>query len=152
MLPETVARLAAACPQIIGIKEACGDMDQIRNLIGAVPGGFLVISGDDLTAAPTVLEGGAGVISVLGQAIPEAFTRMIRTGIDGDRESALHQAETLQPLIGLIFREGNPAGIKALLSREGICGSRVRLPLVAASHDLVRDLDTFMATFGRQRV
>lgn len=152
MLPETVARLARDCQGIIGIKEACGDMDQIRTLIDAVPGDFLVISGDDLTATETVLAGGVGVISVLGQALPAEFSTMIRHGLTGESAAATDLSESLRPLIGLIFREGNPAGVKMLLSQLGICRPEVRLPLVAASAELTRDLDTFMSAFQREKV
>ena len=144
MLPETVARLAADCPNIIGVKEACGEMGQIRDLIGRVPGDFLVISGDDTTAVPTILAGGAGVISVLGQAVPAGFTAMIHAALEGRAEEARSMSATLDPLVELIFREGNPAGVKALLQREGVCGSQVRLPLVRATAALRENLDAFM--------
>ncbi|NNJ89808.1 MAG: 4-hydroxy-tetrahydrodipicolinate synthase, partial [Eudoraea sp.] len=78
MLPATVARLAKDCSNIIAIKEACGNMDQIKQLLKEVPAGFHVISGDDITALPTVVEGGIGVISVLGQGMPEQMSKMIR--------------------------------------------------------------------------
>ena len=152
MLPETVARLARDCQGIVGIKEACGDLDQIRMLLDVVPRDFLVISGDDLTAAETVLAGGAGVISVLGQALPAEFTTMIRLGLAGESAQAADLSESLRPLIGLIFQEGNPAGVKMLLSQLGICRPEVRLPLVAASKALARDLDTFMKAFQREKV
>ena len=144
MLPETVARLAADCPNIIGVKEACGEMGQIRDLIGRVPGDFLVISGDDTTAVPTILAGGAGVISVLGQAVPAGFTAMIHAALEGRAEEARSMSATLDPLVELIFREGNPAGVKALLQRQGVCGSQVRLPLVRATAALRENLDAFM--------
>ena len=144
MLPGTVARLAADCPNIIGVKEACGEMVQIRDLIERVPEGFLVISGDDATAVATIQAGGAGVISVLGQAVPGVFTAMIDSAMDGRADEARAISATLDPLVELIFREGNPAGVKALLEREGICGSQVRLPLVRASADLSRHLDAYM--------
>ena len=144
MLPGTVARLAADCPNIIGVKEACGEMVQIRDLIERVPEGFLVISGDDATAVATIQAGGAGVISVLGQAVPGVFTAMIDAAMDGRADEARAISATLDPLVELIFREGNPAGVKALLEREGICGSQVRLPLVRASADLSRHLDAYM--------
>lgn len=151
MLPGTVARLAAECPNIIGVKEACGEMGQIRDLIEQVPEGFLVISGDDATAVPTILAGGAGVISVLGQAVPGVFTAMINAAMDGRADESRAMSATLDPLVELIFREGNPAGVKALLEREGICGSQVRLPLVRASADLSRHLDAFMRRLSAEK-
>ena len=148
MLPGTVARLAADCPNIIGVKEACGEMGQIRELIDRVPPDFRVISGDDATAVPTILAGGAGVISVLGQAIPSVFSAMIRAAQQGRAGEAGAMSASLDPLVELIFREGNPAGVKALLEREGICGPQVRLPLVQASADLSRHLEAFMQQFS----
>jgi len=151
MLPGTVVRLAADFPNIIGVKEACGEIGQIRDLIDRVPAEFLVISGDDSTAVPTILAGGAGVISVLGQAIPSGFTAMIRVAMEGRAAEARAMSATLEPLVELIFREGNPAGVKALLEREGICGSQVRLPLVRASADLCRHLDAFMRQLSAEK-
>ncbi|MBC2840770.1 4-hydroxy-tetrahydrodipicolinate synthase [Robiginitalea sp. SC105] len=152
MLPATVARLARDCDRIAGIKEACGEEAQIRELLQVVPGDFLVISGDDLTAVPTVNWGGAGVISVLGQALPEVFSGMIRQALEGNAQQATGLSESLRPLVELIFREGNPAGVKALLAQHGICEPHVRLPLVPASAELVRDLGAFMKTFRREQV
>ncbi len=144
MLPETVARLAADCPNILGVKEASGNMEQIGRLIGLVPKNFMVISGDDSLATATILKGGVGVISVLGQAIPGRFTAQIQAALAGREGEACKMASDLEPLVELLFREGNPAGVKALLAREGVCGSQVRLPLVRASAQLSRDLDACM--------
>jgi 4-hydroxy-tetrahydrodipicolinate synthase len=144
MLPRTVLRLAKEVPNIMGIKEASGDMEQIRSLIRQVPRGFLVISGDDHTAVPTILEGGAGVISVAGQGIPETFTSMIRLAMDGRADEAREIEQKLAPLLKLLFKEGNPAGIKGLLSLHGLCLPSVRLPLVAPSPGLLQALQAFM--------
>ncbi len=86
--PDTVLRLANDCSNIVGIKEASGDMIQLRKLINILPSDFLVISGDDFTALPTVMEGGVGVISVLGQGLPNEFSRMIRLGLQGKEKEA----------------------------------------------------------------
>ena len=146
MLPETVLRLASGGGKILGVKEASGDMEQIRVLLREAPDGFLVISGDDLTAVPTVLEGGAGVISVLGQGIPGIFSYMIRLARQGRQAEALEVHQRIEPLVELIFREGNPAGIKALLEHLGICHKGVRLPLVAASEALTETMGNFLDT------
>ncbi len=151
MMPETVARLAADCPNIIGVKEASGNLEQIRRLIGLVPRGFLVISGDDSLAVPTILEGGVGIISVLGQAIPGRFTAQIRAALAGRQGEAGQMAVHLEPLVELLFREGNPAGVKALLARDGICGSQLRLPLVRASAQLCHDLGAFMEQLAPEK-
>jgi 4-hydroxy-tetrahydrodipicolinate synthase len=144
MQPATVLRLASETSNILGVKEASGDMDQIRALLKGAPEDFLVISGDDLTAVPTVLEGGAGVISVLGQGIPGMFSEMIRLAREGREGAALDLHRRMQPLVELIFREGNPAGIKAVLRHLGICLPQVRLPLVSASPDLTNAISRYL--------
>ena len=144
MLPGTVIRLALQCDNIMGIKEASGDMDQVKTLLREAPEDFLVISGDDITAVPTVLEGGAGVISVLGQGIPEMFSDMIRLARKGREVEALDIHHRMEPLVELIFREGNPAGIKALLHHLGICLPQVRLPLVSASQALTEAIGNYL--------
>ena len=140
ILPSTVLRLAKDVPNILGIKEASGDMEQIRTLIQKVPRGFMVISGDDHTAVPTILNGGAGVISVAAQGIPDTFTSMVRLAMDGRATEAEELNRKLAPLLNLLFKEGNPAGIKGLLSLQDICLSFVRLPLVVASPALMHEL------------
>lgn len=151
MEPETVVRLANDCSKIIGIKEASGNISQITKLINTVPSDFLVISGDDFTALPTVLAGGVGVISVLGQGLPNEFTKMIELGLQDkkDEANALHNA--LLPGMKLIFEEGNPAGIKSVLEVQGICGPEVRLPLINASPKLKGQIKDFMRTFSKIR-
>lgn len=144
MLPATVLRLAAEGGNILGIKEASGDMDQIKALLRDVPEDFLVISGDDLTAVPTVLQGGAGVISVLGQGLPGMFSDMIRLALGGREAESLELHRRLEPMVELIFREGNPAGIKALLQHLGICLPLVRLPLVPASEELTKAIASYL--------
>jgi 4-hydroxy-tetrahydrodipicolinate synthase len=144
MLPQTVLRLAEDFENIVGIKEASGDFGQIQALIAAAPGHFLVISGDDLNAVPVILGGGAGVISVLGQGIPDIFSGMVRLALEGDLPAAMEWHTRLQPLVELLFREGNPAGIKGLLEARGICTSAVRLPLVALSGELAAEIEAFL--------
>jgi len=150
MLPETVARLARDCDNIVAIKEASGDMDQVKQLLKECPENFYVISGDDFTALPTVTEGGIGVISVLGQGLPKEFSKMIRLGLNGAHEEAYELHEALLPGMKLIFEEGNPAGIKAILENLGLCIASVRLPLVEASKDLKARLNDFAKAFVLQ--
>ena len=152
MLPDTVARLARDFPSIIAVKEACGDRVQIQSLLRAVPEGFAVLSGDDATAVQTVIDGGVGVISVLGQGIPDRFSDMIRRALSGDFAGALAESETLSPLMEAIFLEGNPAGIKALLSLRGICGPEVRLPLVRATERLTAHMGSCLEPLLGSRV
>ncbi len=140
MSAETIIRLAKSHSNIIGVKEASGDLQKIAYLIEQAPRDFNIISGDDQTALATVAIGGAGVISVLGQGIPEIFTKMIRLGLDGKVKKAESINTSIAPLVELIFREGNPAGIKALLEFKAIGSSTVRLPLVEATSDLKREI------------
>ncbi|MGI9547966.1 MAG: 4-hydroxy-tetrahydrodipicolinate synthase [Flavobacteriaceae bacterium] len=149
ILPETVARLASECRNIVGIKEASGDMDQVRELIRLVPDTFMVISGDDITALPTVQAGGAGVISVLAQGTPVEFSKMIRLGIEGKDKNAELLHGKLEPGMELIFEEGNPAGIKAMLEYQNIGTAKVRLPLVEASMELKKKIGDFVDSLVR---
>ena len=144
MLPETVIRLANDFENIVAIKEACGDMVQIMRLIKDKPSGFMVISGDDLTALPTILAGGAGVISVLGQGMPAAFSQMIRFGLEHKVHEAFELQYALLEGVDLIFKEGNPAGIKALLETIGLGGPTVRLPLMEATPGLKRSIKDYV--------
>lgn len=144
MTAETTLRIGRDFDNIIGIKEAAGDMVQMLRLLKDRPEGFLVISGDDMIALPTVLSGGDGVISVIGQGLPVQFTQMIRDGLIGNLAAAKEKHFALMESIDLIFAEGNPAGIKALLHKKGICGPSVRLPLVQASEQLNEQLATYL--------
>jgi len=147
--PDTVLRLANDCSNIVGIKEASGDMAQIRSLINKLPSDFLVISGDDFTAYPTVIAGGVGVISVLGQGLPNELSRMIRLGLQGKEEEAFALHNAMIEGMKLIFQEGNPAGIKSILEARGICRPTVRLPLVEASSELKGRINDFMRAFTK---
>ncbi len=147
VLPETVFRLAKDCENIIGIKEAAGDFEQILELLKNKKDDFLIISGEDKLALPLVLAGGAGVISVIGQALPKAFSEMIRLGLDGDCQNAFSIYYGLSESIDLIFAEGNPAGVKSMLESLQISGSKVRLPLVEVTSELRQKINTFVADF-----
>ncbi len=136
MVPETIIELAKECKNIIGIKDAASDILQTLELIKNKPEKFLVISGDDGLALTSVLAGGSGVISVIGQGMPKKFTRMINFGLKEESKKAYTIHYELMPLIDLIFREGNPAGIKTILKQKHICETNVRLPLVEASNKL----------------
>jgi 4-hydroxy-tetrahydrodipicolinate synthase len=147
ILPETVIRLANDFSAIIAIKEAAGDMVQAMRMISGTPDDFLVISGDDMIALPMTLAGGAGVISVIGEGFPKEFAKMIRFGLERKVGEAYKIHYKIAPCIDHIFAEGNPAGIKAVFSKLGLCRDTVRLPLVCVSDALRTDIDTFVATF-----
>ena len=144
MLPDTVFKLAKDFENIIGIKEASGDMVQMLRLLQQRPKGFMVISGDDMLALPTVAAGGDGVISVLAQGMPKELTGMINDSLSGDFKAANKAHFALMPFIDAIFAEGNPAGIKALLSLKGVCTDAVRLPLVKATNVLSNSIATLL--------
>ncbi|PKG42239.1 4-hydroxy-tetrahydrodipicolinate synthase [Psychroflexus sp. MES1-P1E] len=143
MLPSTITRLANDFGNIIGIKEAAGDIVQALEIIRDTPDEFLVISGDDMLALPMVLAGGAGVISVMAQGYPAEFSKMLNLGIEGNVKEAFTIQFRLMDGIDLIFKEGNPAGIKAVFELKNLCESGVRLPLVEASSILKSALKVF---------
>lgn len=133
---ETIWALLAQSSKFIGVKEASADFDKTLDLLAQRPDGFLVISGDDGTASEAILAGADGVISVIGQALTAPFVALIHASSSGDRQKTQTLMGDLSDLIDLIFEEGNPTGIKALLSILGICRSNVRLPLIPASTGL----------------
>ncbi|MBZ4044357.1 4-hydroxy-tetrahydrodipicolinate synthase [Flavobacterium hibisci] len=144
MAPSTVVRLANDFDNIVGIKEAAGDMAQALQLIKNAPKDFLVISGDDMIALPIVLAGGAGVISVIGQGFPKEFSEMIRLGLNRKVNEAFKTQYLLSDCIDMIFEQGNPAGIKQVLQSLGIADNTVRLPLVSVDESLADRLDKFV--------
>tara|TARA_R110002049_G_scaffold30496_6_gene104447 strand:- start:2829 stop:3704 length:876 start_codon:yes stop_codon:yes gene_type:complete len=147
VLPETVIRLANDFENIVAVKEAAGDIVQVMRLIDGCRKDFRVISGDDMITLPSVLAGGAGVISVIGQGFPKEFSEMVRLGLDGKVADAYKLHYKIAPSIDYIFAEGNPAGIKAVFSKMGICEDTVRLPLVGVSDALRAKIDSFVEQF-----
>lgn len=130
LLPETVMRIYEAQPnKIAGIKEASGNVEQIKHLIDLAKGKLLVISGDDGIACEIMEAGGAGLISVASNAFPEDFWDIVH------KKDQVKQ-EKYQEMIRLLFAEGNPVGIKAVLAQKGLIGNYLRLPLVPASNSL----------------
>ncbi|MBW3519310.1 4-hydroxy-tetrahydrodipicolinate synthase [Flavobacterium sp. NKUCC04_CG] len=144
MLPSTVIRLASEFPNIIGIKEAAGDLVQAMQLIQHKPANFLVISGDDMIALPMVLAGGSGVISVIGQGFATEFSELIRLGLNRKVDEAYALHYQLAESIDLIFEQGNPAGIKEMLQAMKVTGKTVRLPLVNVNEDLANRIESFV--------
>lgn len=145
MTAETTLRLAHDATNIIGIKDASGDMNQGKNIISGSPKDFLVLSGDDETAISLTLMGGAGVISVAAGGFPKLFKAGIQAALSADESKANRIAQQLNPAIKLLFKEGNPAGIKAVSSLKGLCLPDVRLPLVKATDALLAELQPFAA-------
>jgi len=147
ILPKTILRLANDCSNIIGVKEAAGDMVQAMTLLQNKPTDFLVISGDDMIALPMVLAGGSGVISVIGQGFPKDFSQFIKLGLDGKVNLSYKLHYKLMDCINYIFEEGNPAGIKALLEKLNITSKYVRLPLVEVSDKLHQKIVNFVENY-----
>ncbi|MBQ8703054.1 MAG: 4-hydroxy-tetrahydrodipicolinate synthase [Bacteroidales bacterium] len=137
---ETTLTLANECPNIIGIKEASGNMQQVMEILRQRPDGFRVISGDDALTYPMLTLGADGVISVIANALPKEMSTMVRLAMKGDYKKALPMHYRMLPLMNAIFDEGNPTGIKALLENEGLITNTLRLPLVKASKQLTNKL------------
>ena len=144
MLPSTVLRLANDFKNIIGIKEAAGDLVQAMSIIKDKPNNFLVISGDDMIALPMVLAGGSGVISVIGQGFPKQFSELIQLGLNNKVKDAFKLHYQLADSIDMIFEQGNPGGIKEVLKSLGISDNFLRLPLVNVNSDLANRIDLFV--------
>lgn len=137
MLPSTVIRLANEFDNIVAIKEAAGDIVQAMELIRQnTRKDFLIISGDDALALPMTLAGGSGVISVIGQGVPQNFTEMIRLGLNKQVDAAFNLHYKLMPIMDMIFEQGNPAGIKHILKLANVCSDELRLPLVNIDENL----------------
>lgn len=132
MTAETTLRLANDCPNIVAIKEASGNFAQIDDIIKNKPSHFDVISGDDGITFPLITLGAVGVISVIGNALPKEFSRMVRLALNGDYKNALEIHHKFTELFGLLFIDGNPAGVKAMLNIMGLIENQLRLPLVPA--------------------
>ena len=143
ILPSTVIRLANDFPNIIGIKEAAGDIVQAMKIIQNKPKDFLVISGDDMITLPMVLAGGAGVISVIGEGFPKEFSQMVRLGLERKVDEAYALHYKIADATDMIFEQGNPAGIKEVFKALDLSENTVRLPLVSVNEDLARRLKEF---------
>lgn len=127
---DTTLRLARDFKNIIAIKEASADLDQMGRILKHRPADFMLISGDDALTLPIIALGGEGVISVVGNALPNEFSALVRAALQGDMATARREHLRLIDVIGLLFAEGNPGGIKYVLKTLGICDDAVRLPLV----------------------
>lgn len=127
---ETTVRLARECENIVAIKEASGSLEQVDEILKNKPEGFAVLSGDDSLTYPMIACGADGVISVIGNALPKEFSRMIRLEKNGEFEAAVKIHHKFTDLYSLLFVDGNPAGVKALLHEMGYIKNVLRLPLV----------------------
>ena len=130
MTAETTLRIAREFDNVVAIKEASGNIVQMDDIIKNKPADFMVISGDDGITFPLITLGAVGVISVIGNAFPKEFGRMVRLALNGDYDSALRIHHEFTELFSLLFVDGNPAGVKAMLNAMGYIDNKLRLPLV----------------------
>lgn len=147
MLPETVARLAKECGNIIGIKEASGNIDQMARVHELAPEGFALICGDDGLTVDAMRRGGVGVISVLAQLYPAEVAAVVRAASDGRFDEADALLAPLGEITSELFEEGNPVGIKTALSIKGVCRPVMRLPLVEGSAALAEKMKRSIAGY-----
>lgn len=140
MTAETTVRLARDFSNIIAIKEASANLDQMGAILKHKPADFMLISGDDTLTLPVIAIGGVGVISVAGNALPEECSRLVNAALHGDLVTAREEHLRLLEVINLLFAEGNPGGIKHALKVLGICGDTMRLPLVNISEATAKKL------------
>ena len=143
MTAETTLRLARDFDNIVAIKAASGNITQMDDIIKNKPSDFMVISGDDGITFPLITLGAVGVISVIGNAFPREFSRMVRLALNGDYASALTIHHRFTELFSLLFVDGNPAGVKCLLHAMGYIQNQLRLPLVPTritTYEKIRDV------------
>ena len=145
MSPETTIQLANDFKNIISIKEASGDINQIKYILKNKPKNFDVLSGDDGLTLEIIQNGGAGVISVIGQSNPEEFSSLVKFALNGKLSDAKILHDKLYGLYHYLYSEGNPSGVKAFLSLQGVCKNYLRLPLVPISSELFNDFKIYLA-------
>lgn len=147
MTAETTLRLAHASNKFIAIKEASGSIEQMQAIIDGKPENFSVISGDDGITVELIKRGGIGVISVAANAFPERFCRCVHGALDGRFEDAERAMEEFDEPIALLFKEGNPTGVKTMTAAMGITRSEVRLPLVEGSEKLAEEIKNAVSKY-----
>ena len=145
---ETTLRIASECKNVVAIKEASGNLDQIRAIIAGAPEGFKVISGDDATTIDIVESGGIGVISVFGNAYPKQMSDLVHDALKGKIDEARKRMKThFDELFRLMFVDGNPAGVKCVLHEMGLIENELRLPLVPVTENtrklIVKEMKKF---------
>ena len=141
---ETTLRIAHDCPNVIGIKDASGDLVQGREILAGRPKDFIVVSGDDETAIQLIQSGAEGVISVIAGGFPNLFISGVQAAIEGDHKKADEIANLVQSIADQVYAEGNPGGIKAVLALRGMIENQLRLPLIPVSDPVRSALKTFV--------
>ena len=148
MEAETTLRIARECPNVVAIKEASGNIEQIEQIIQGAPEGFLTISGDDSLALPVIKAGGVGVISVAANAFPKYFSTMIKAQFEEQWGHTEVMFEKIRPMVKMLFAEGNPSGVKAALCVRGVLSNSLRLPLVPVSDELFAQIEASIKENG----
>ena len=146
MLAETSVEVAKVCPNALAIKEASGESSQVAKMVKHGPEGFAVISGDDVLALPIIAVGGIGVISVIANALPGKLSRLIHLANKGKYAEARELHLEMIDLFKLLFKEGNPGGVKALMTIMGKAKNNLRLPVVPVSNSLYKELEAELKT------
>ena len=149
MAPETIARLAQECSNIIGVKEASGNLEQMEQIKALLPADFLLISGDDGLTIEVIKRGGAGVISVLANAYPAETKEIVALALASQIAEAEEKLHSLDAIIASLFEEGNPVGIKSMLHLKGVCSATMRLPLVSGSEALQAKMKNLIAEYEK---
>lgn len=149
MAPETIARLAKDCTNIIGVKEASGNLEQMECVKALTPSDFLLISGDDGLTVEVIKRGGVGVISVLANAYPAQTKEVVSLALEGDIKDAEEKLSALDGIISALFEEGNPVGVKTALHCKGVCSNTMRLPLVSGSDALQAKMKKLIAEYEK---
>ena len=149
MTPATIARIAAECENVIGVKEASGDLAQMAEIKKLLPNDFLIVSGDDGLTVEVIKLGGDGVISVLANAYPAETKEIVRLALEGNTDEADAKLKAFDGIISALFEEGNPVGIKTLLRTKVVCSNTMRLPLVPGSDALLDKIETLVAEYEK---
>jgi 4-hydroxy-tetrahydrodipicolinate synthase len=148
LLPETTLELAHDCDNIIGVKEASGSLEQIMKILRDKPENFLVISGNDMDALPVIACGGSGLISVLANAYPADWSEMVNQSLKSNFKVAREIQYKYMEMIDLLFADGSPAGIKAIMSNMSLCQNTLRLPLVPVNRSIATRIAKAMEQLG----
>ena len=149
MTPETIARLAKDFDNIIGVKEASGNLEQMEQVKALAPSNFLLVSGDDGLTVDVIKRGGVGVISVLANAYPAETKEVVELALAGNIDKADEKLKALDGIIAALFEEGNPVGVKTTMGLKGVCSNTVRLPLVPGSEALQAKIKNLIAEYEK---
>lgn len=152
VLAQTTLRIARDCKNIVAVKEASGNLEQVMEIINNKPEGFVVLSGDDALTLPHMAIGGDGVISVVANAFPKRFSTLVHAAMENNMDLAREKHYELIEVIQQLFADGNPGGVKHVLKLLNICDDNLRLPLVPVSKDVADKLYTLTAKIGEKVV